>query len=336
MPRVAIVLPVYNTSNYLKECLDSILAQTFSDFIIYAVDDGSTDNSLEILKSYQLKDHRICVLNQKNQGVAGARNTALREIYSPASEIEYVLFFDSDDKVDQHCIETCVREIQDVDVVIYSFHRFNTNGICSSKRAVPKYEYLNHDQTCEHYFRMNKWERGNTSCFYGLFNKCFRLSTLNGRFFNTSLKICEDQDFFINLLPNIQKSKVLPNFLYFYRLRASSLTHTKAYEGFTDDFLVFKKYLDKDEFSNTMKMGIQHRYIQILWEDLQRILASNLDLSEKYHFYKQVKKFASRTFKFPFFGKDKKRICVMHAGFLPNILRVIFKSFKKNHSELDL
>ena len=74
-PTISIIVPVYNTSSYLEKCLDSIYNQTFKDYQLICVDDGSSDNSLQILKKYQNKIKNLKIISQKNQGVAAARNT---------------------------------------------------------------------------------------------------------------------------------------------------------------------------------------------------------------------------------------------------------------------
>jgi len=94
MPKISIIVPVYNTEKYLAKCFDSILNQTFSDFELICINDGSTDNSLKILGSYQQKDSRVIVINQKNQGVSAARNKGI-----DLAKGEYLIFIDSDDWV---------------------------------------------------------------------------------------------------------------------------------------------------------------------------------------------------------------------------------------------
>lgn len=92
MSKISVIIPVYNTGKYLAECLDSVLAQTFSDIEIICIDDGSTDNSAKILKQYAKRDKRIKVITQKNSGVVTARNRAINEAQS-----EYIYPLDSDD-----------------------------------------------------------------------------------------------------------------------------------------------------------------------------------------------------------------------------------------------
>ena len=95
MIKVSVIVPVFNTASYLKRCLDSLLAQTLKEIEIICVNDGSTDNSLDILHEYQEKDTRIKVLSQTNQGQSVARNNGITEATG-----EYIGFIDSDDYID--------------------------------------------------------------------------------------------------------------------------------------------------------------------------------------------------------------------------------------------
>lgn len=100
MPKVSVIIPVYNVGNYLRECLDSVINQTLKEIEIICVNDGSTDNSLEILQEYALKDNRITMISQENQGQGIARNKGIE-----ISKGEYVLFIDPDDWIELKAIE---------------------------------------------------------------------------------------------------------------------------------------------------------------------------------------------------------------------------------------
>lgn len=92
MIKVSVIIPVYNTEIYLKQCLESAINQTLKDIEIICVNDGSTDNSLEILNQYKEKDSRIIIINQENKGLSRARNEAIK-----IAEGKYIHFLDSDD-----------------------------------------------------------------------------------------------------------------------------------------------------------------------------------------------------------------------------------------------
>ena len=94
MPKISVIVPVYKVEAYLQECVDSILAQTFEDFELILVDDGSPDNCGAICDAYAGKDSRVKVIHQENQGLSGARNTGIE-----ASKGEFLTFVDSDDMV---------------------------------------------------------------------------------------------------------------------------------------------------------------------------------------------------------------------------------------------
>lgn len=102
-PLVSVILPVYNVSRYLGTCLDSLLAQTYENFEAILVDDGSTDESLEICQRYAEKDSRFRVIHQENKGLASARNTGLRNYKG-----EYFYFIDSDDCIHPQLLEIVV------------------------------------------------------------------------------------------------------------------------------------------------------------------------------------------------------------------------------------
>lgn len=95
----SIIIPIYNASKYLEVCIKSVLAQTYKNFELILVNDGSTDNSLEIAKEFQKKDNRIIVLNKRNGGVSETRNYGL-----DFSRGEYILFVDADDFISQECL----------------------------------------------------------------------------------------------------------------------------------------------------------------------------------------------------------------------------------------
>ena len=92
MPEVSVIIPIYNTEQFLKDCLNSVLAQTFTDFEIITVDDGSTDNSTAIVEQFAAKDNRIVIIHQENKGLSEARNTGIK-----VARGNWVTFVDSDD-----------------------------------------------------------------------------------------------------------------------------------------------------------------------------------------------------------------------------------------------
>ena len=101
-PKVSVIIPIYNTAEYLPMALDSIRNQTLKDLQIILINDGSTDNCQEIIDKYGKKDPRIEWVKQKNRGLGSARNVGFKKATG-----EYVYFMDSDDLLQADCLETC-------------------------------------------------------------------------------------------------------------------------------------------------------------------------------------------------------------------------------------
>ena len=107
-PKISIIVPIYNTEKYLKQCLDSIINQTYQNLEIICINDGSTDNSLDTLKTYIKKDSRIKLIDQKNQGLSNVRNQGLKKATG-----EYISFVDSDDEIKPTFIESLLAPYQE-------------------------------------------------------------------------------------------------------------------------------------------------------------------------------------------------------------------------------
>jgi len=122
LPIISVIIPVYNVENYLCQCLDTVLNQTLKNIEVICVNDGSTDNSSEILKEYAARDSRIIVLNQKNSGAGAARNRGLS-----IARGEFLSFLDSDDFFEPDMLEkaykACVKE--NADFVVFRSDRYD-------------------------------------------------------------------------------------------------------------------------------------------------------------------------------------------------------------------
>lgn len=117
VPEISIIIPVYNAARYLRECVDSILQQSFANFEIILIDDGSTDDSPQICDGYAACDQRVKVVHKPNAGVSAARNDGLDR-----ARAEYITFVDSDDWVEAGYIQTLLNYKQ-YDIVFFP-HRF--------------------------------------------------------------------------------------------------------------------------------------------------------------------------------------------------------------------
>lgn len=124
-PKISVIIPVYNVEKYLPECLESILNQTFQDFEIICVDDGSTDRSLDILQEYKRKDDRFVILQQRHAGAGIARNHGLK-----LAEGKYIQFLDSDDYFEPTLLEEMYNHAEKfgADLTVCSSRKVDDNG----------------------------------------------------------------------------------------------------------------------------------------------------------------------------------------------------------------
>ena len=125
MPKLSVVVPVYNVERYLNQCIDSILRQSFADFELIIVDDGSTDGSGEICDQYTQSDKRVTVLHTENRGVVTARRTGV-----DCARGEYTAFVDSDDWIDSDFYHSIFEEAGEANADVLICSRVNCGGIC--------------------------------------------------------------------------------------------------------------------------------------------------------------------------------------------------------------
>lgn len=123
--KVSVIIPVYNVEKYLRKCIDSVLAQDYSDYEILLIDDGSTDKSGGICDEYANKYSKVKVFHQENKGLGGARNTGIDNATG-----EYIIFLDSDDYIESCTLSTLMNkaEVNSTDLVIYNMRTVTTDG----------------------------------------------------------------------------------------------------------------------------------------------------------------------------------------------------------------
>ena len=115
--KVSVIVPVYNVEKYIRQCLESIINQTYKNLEIIVVNDGTKDNSMKIVEEY-LSDERIKVINKENGGIASARNRGIDEATG-----EYISFVDSDDWLELNTYEKLVEIIVDEDIIVFNYNR---------------------------------------------------------------------------------------------------------------------------------------------------------------------------------------------------------------------
>lgn len=210
---ISVIVPVYNTEKYLDECIQSILNQSFTDFELLLIDDGSTDRSGAICDQYAAKDERVRVFHTENGGVSSARNVGLDE-----AKGEWIAFVDSDDWVKSLFLENFIRYVDDVDIII-SYSEIETkNGIhkieISSEGIVTNTNF--HELFTKYGMTVN------TTSWAKLYRK--DLIEINKIRFDNRIKMGEDTVFLYTCLLKAEKIFVLNKTDYYYRDRSESLS----------------------------------------------------------------------------------------------------------------
>jgi glycosyltransferase involved in cell wall biosynthesis len=212
--RVSIVIPVYNTERYLPECLFSVASQTLEDYEVICVNDGSTDDSRDILSEYASQDSRVTIIDQENQGLAGARNTGLDYVSG-----DYVMFLDADDFLEPTTVEEvytqCANDDADIGIykIRYVYAGRDTSVVASwSLRMdlVPeKVPFSRHDMPGKIY----------TFVTPAVWNKMFKRSFLidEGLSFHQELRRAEDIPFTYLALAKAKRITVIDKPLVNYR-----------------------------------------------------------------------------------------------------------------------
>lgn len=200
-PSVSIIVPVYNTAKYLHRCLDSILQQSFKDFEVLLVDDGSTDNSGEICDEYAAKDSRIRVFHKENGGVSSARNVGLDNAVG-----EWVTFVDSDDELNFEGLGLDYEQLSNVDLILTAY--CGKIGATCELNVVEREE--NHD------FKTFLSENLNYGIFSVVWGKFFRKEKIGNLRFDVAMKIGEDTLFTLMFLNAINECKIVNTVTYIY------------------------------------------------------------------------------------------------------------------------
>ena len=205
-PLVSILVPVFNVEAYLKQCLDSIINQTYDNLQIVLIDDGSTDESWTIMQEYAEKDNRIEIYQQSNNGVAVTRNHLLEKVKG-----DYVLFVDSDDWIELDTINTIMTEQKRGNYDIVSFEMIGSKN--------DKHETYLQEQAIKEFLRHITF-RGS------LCNKIIRTKCIDEIRFDEKVSYGEDAFFCWQLLQSTKSVRITPYKLYHYRMNDASLSHS--------------------------------------------------------------------------------------------------------------
>lgn len=229
MPRISIGVPFHNVEEYLPQCLDSILRQTFTDFEVIMVDDGSTDGSFEICQKYASKDSRFKLFHQENGGVAKARNNCLRHMTG-----DFIAWVDSDDWIEDDYFERLIRtqERTGADMVCIGIKTFMNNEFYMGSHQDKYGAFPGH---------VIPKKIGMSDVFWGIYalisvwGNIMDAKLYKGVVFSEGIAL-DDQGNKFKLFLQSKKIVGIPELGYVYRIRSGSITQ----EGITN----FEKILD--------------------------------------------------------------------------------------------
>lgn len=244
--KVSIIIPVYNVAEYLKECLDSVINQTYKNLEILLINDGSTDNSLEICKEYSNRDSRVKVFDIKNGGVSNARNIGIVNATG-----EYLSFIDGDDFVSENYIEKLYDQAiaSGKDMTICRMNLYEDGKVTPTKENFAPLFAEEPDDKAKTYLCLNSSVMG--SSWRILYKTEFLVK--NDIKFNVNLKFCEDMAFVLKCIYMGATFAEVNEYMYFYRQNPSSYIKTykpdflKAEQDFYDYVTEFVKNEDYKE-----------------------------------------------------------------------------------------
>lgn len=321
MPKISVIVPVYNVEDFLVKCLDSIALQSFHDFEVLIVDDGSTDNSSAIAKDYEEKYDQFRVITQENGGLGAARNTGIE-----AAKGDYFLFVDSDDYIDKDTMELLYEKVQktNADLILFDMAIEELDGHIS---AVTKgYTQHKNDMTLEKYpdLMLATPHTG---------NKLFHRDL----FMNTGIRFpsrawYEDLRTIPKILTFAKHIEYIDKPFYKYLQRPGSIMHSKNIERNSeiidaiDDVITY--YKEHDLFKR------YYHILEYLAIDHIFILASVrvIKMDRKHPLLKQFKEYVEKQFpnykKNPFLVRLNKKQKIVFKCFATGNYFILSKLFK--------
>ena len=294
IPCISIIVPIYNTEKYLAKCIDSILVQTFVEFELILINDGSTDDCENICDEYAQKDNRIKVIHKENGGVSSARNKGL-EIASG----KYITFCDSDDWIEKNMLQKVYKIIENdqSDMVIYGFvyDKYEKDKLVQSiPKSVSHYMNISLDEMKYKFRYIFNSIDISSSC-----NKLFKANILkeNRIRYNENIVIYEDLNFNLNVLKCCKNISMLAEIFYHYTqpLEVNYLDKKEKLNLVYDISVVMDNYLDylkqiniNKNDSKEIRIYIVTRFTMILEKLVNKNI--NATISQKLRIIKELAK----------------------------------------------
>ncbi|MCI5606734.1 MAG: glycosyltransferase [Treponema sp.] len=243
-PKISIIVPVYNVEKYLKRCIDSILAQTFTDFECILIDDGSPDNCPAICDEYAKADKRIKVIHQENKGVSAARNAGL-----DTAKGEWIGFVDSDDWIEPNMYEQMLGSVnKNVDVIICSVFGIENKVLKKEFDSSAAVKYLFGDKGFQGY----------------VWSKIIRKEIIGNSRFDTRYKYMEDLSFLYEVFHKCNNFIWNTTPLYHYEQNETSCVHQKGLTEQAVTGILCYEELISSEHNDVIKKLIVKDYINFI------------------------------------------------------------------------
>lgn len=253
LPTISIIVPVFNVENYLHRCIDSILNQSFKNFELLLIDDGSKDNSGNICNEYAEKDSRIKVFHKENGGVSSARNIGLDHAVG-----EWVAFVDADDEVADGYLNIGAQFVE-ADIIQKPF------SVIDEREKENEYNQENFVlRKREDIFLFFVQKRNNA-----LWDKLIKMKLIGDRRFNTEVSIGEDFLFFLSLLPKVRMWAFDKKGIYRHFVRKGSamlsVDLAKRIEILWENILHIQNLTTKKDLFFLQKSIVYKSYIILLY-----------------------------------------------------------------------
>lgn len=279
----SVIVPVYNVEKYLAQCLDSILSQSFKDYELIVVDDGSKDNSGKICDEYAEKDSRVKVIHKVNGGLSDARNAGTK-----AAQGEYIVYIDSDDYVlSDSFLKTLYDNLNGADILLYKHQKFFDGN---SDMLPCNYSYSNITVDDKYVEKLKKLVEGDA--FYGMaWIKTFKrsLAVDNNIMFEKGL-LGEDMEWNYHLITNANSLSVVDEPFIAYRQRANSITTSIKLKNLTDFIYILEKWsktireeIANEELKNVLFASMAKYYSNLL------ITYNRVEEKEKKQYINRIK-----------------------------------------------
>lgn len=281
MIKVSVIIPIYNVELYLEEALDSIINQTLKEIEIILINDGSTDNSLNIVRKYEREDRRVIVINQKNQGQSIARNEGLKIVRG-----KYIYFMDSDDYIELDTLELCYQkaEKEKLDFLFFDAISFSKNyKLATNIFTYDRSKLIEKNQRGQEYLRI-LIETKNFRCPPWLYFININYLKNNDIYFYPGI-IHEDELFAYKLYLNAERVNYINRKFFKRRLRENStMTAPKSEKNIIGYLTVareLKKILESEKEVEKLKL-INVRIVDIINNAIGILNFLDKNLQKKY------------------------------------------------------